>query len=221
MFSALEQQLLALAHIVPLELFVLIASFIEEVIAPIPSPSIMVMAGSAALIQNYTHEGLATLVVLASVGKTLGGLTMYWIASRLKDFALSTPHRYIPVTKADIDTFAQKFTGSFRDYLLYILFRSVPIIPSVILSFGSGVIRLPLRLFIIGTFIGTLVRDTFYILVGYQGTEYIRTLLSTTERTESVVQILIGIGVLIGIGYLFIQKRRSSLTTSRHSPTDI
>jgi membrane protein DedA with SNARE-associated domain len=191
MMASIEHSVLSLAQTLPLELFVIIVSFLEEVIAPIPSPSVMVIAGSFGLVQGYSYVGLALLVFLASIGKTLGGLTMYWIASKLKDVGLTFFGKFIDVTQDDIDRFGSKFTGSPRDYFIYIFFRSVPIIPSILLSFGSGIIRLPLRLFIVGTFVGTLVRDTFYIVVGYAGTDVLMRYLASTAQAESLMQLLI------------------------------
>ena len=208
MFQAIEHFVFSLAHTLPLEIFVIVASFLEEVIAPIPSPSVMVIAGSFSNMQGYSYAGLASLVLLASIGKTLGGLVMYWIASKLKDTGLSFFGKFIDLTHDDIDRFGSKFTGSARDYAVYIFFRSVPIIPSILLSFGSGVIRLPLRLFIIGTFVGTIVRDTFYLIVGYAGTSILHRYLANTAQAESVVELLI-IGFLgVCILYLLMRRRR-------------
>jgi membrane protein DedA with SNARE-associated domain len=204
---ALEAAVLNLANSVPLELFVTLGSFLEEVIAPIPSPSIMLIAGSFGVAQGYSYAGLAMLVMLASIGKTLGGLTMYFIAGKVKDIALKTFGRSLDVTEDDIHRFSGKFTGSWRDYFVYIFFRSVPIIPSILLSFGSGVIHLPLRLFIIGTFVGTIFRDTFYIIVGYAGTEMLYRYLESTSHTESLIQYIVGGFLVVGIIGLFVRKK--------------
>lgn len=208
----LEDLVISLAYTLPLELFVMLGSFLEEVVAPIPSPSIMVIAGSFGVVQGYTVGGLALLVLLASIGKTLGGLTMYMIAAKIKDAALPYAEKHLGVTAEDIDRFGARFTGSAYDYAVYIFFRSVPIIPSILLSFGSGVIRLPLKLFIIGTFFGTIIRDTFYIIVGVKGTEILHYYLERSSITESVVEFLV-LGVCgAGIVYLLIRKHRKKRT---------
>jgi membrane protein DedA with SNARE-associated domain len=203
---SLEMFIASLAHSLPLELFVVLGSFLEEVIAPIPSPSIMVIAGSFGVVQGYTFSGLASLVLFASIGKTIGGLTMYWIAWKLKDVTLRVFGKFIDLKQEDIDRFGGRFTGTPRDYLVYIFFRSVPVIPSILLSFGSGVLRLPLRLFVVGTFVGTIVRDSFYITVGYKGTGILKTYLESTAQAESVMQYVI-IGCL-GLFILYLMVRR-------------
>ncbi len=206
--QALESFIHSLAQTLPLEGFVMLGSFLEEVIAPIPSPSIMVIAGSFGAVQGYTIGGLALLVLFASIGKTLGGLTMYFIAAKVKDVALPAFGKLVGVSTNDIDRFGARFSGSAYDYVIYIFLRSVPIIPSILLSFGSGVLRLPLKLFIIGTFVGTVVRDTFYIVVGYKGTEVLGRYLASTSQTESLVELLfVGLFGVVLI-YLLIRQRR-------------
>jgi membrane protein DedA with SNARE-associated domain len=203
----LESLILSLAHSLPLELFVTLGSFLEEVIAPIPSPSIMVIAGSFGAVQGYGYGGLALLVLLASIGKTIGGFTMYMIARKVKDAALNTFGGYVDVTEEDIVRFGNRFTGTPRDYAIYIFLRSVPIIPSILLSFGSGVVHLPIRLFLIGTFFGTIVRDTFYIIVGYAGTEILHKYLQSASGAESLMQYLVIGGIAIGMFYFVIRRR--------------
>jgi membrane protein DedA with SNARE-associated domain len=203
---AIELYLVALAGTLPLELFVSLGSFAEEVIAPIPSPSIMVIAGSFGAIQGYSYHALALLVLLASIGKTLGGLTMYAIACYARGPAFRLFGRFIDLTESDIDAFGKRFTGSLHDYVLYIFFRSVPIIPSILLSFGSGAIRLPLKLFIIGTFVGTVFRDTFYLIVGYSGTGLLREILTHTTVIEDYGQYVF-FGILGATLIYFVYRR--------------
>jgi membrane protein DedA with SNARE-associated domain len=202
----LEAFVTSLAHSLPLEIFVLLGSFLEEVVAPIPSPSIMVIAGSFGAVQGYTYAGIAGLVLFASIGKTLGGIVMYYLAAKIKDVAIPFAGKYLGVTEEDIQKFGARFQGRIRDYAVYIFFRAVPIIPSILLSFGSGVIRLPMRLFIIGTFIGTIIRDSFYVIVGYEGTSVFRHILSNTSETESLVE-FIAFG-FIGVALLYLLLRR-------------
>lgn len=204
---SIEIFLTHLATTLPLELFVTLGSFLEEVVAPIPSPSIMVIAGSFGAVQGYTHHELAFLVLLASIGKTIGGVTMYAIACYARGPAFRLFGRFIDITESDIDAFGKRFTGSFHDYALYIFFRSVPIIPSILLSFGSGAVRLPLRLFIIGTFVGTLFRDTFYLVVGYSGTGYLKEILANTTLIEEYGKYAL-YGTLGGMLLYFVYRRQ-------------
>ncbi len=208
---AIESFVLNLAHSLPLEIFVTLGSFLEEVIAPIPSPSIMVIAGSFASVQHYSHYELALLVVFASIGKTLGGVTMYYIAHHARDIAFRFFGRFIDITEEDTRRFGERFTGTPHDYGVYIFLRAVPIIPSILLSFGSGVVKLPLRLFIIGTFVGTLIRDTFYLLVGYSGAAFLARSLAHSNTLESLTEYIVFSAIGISILYLVYRRHKKRM----------
>ncbi len=200
MFNALEVFVFNLINTLPLEVFVVVGSFIEEVIPPIPSPGVMILAGSFAVIQDYSFGGLAFLVLLASVGKTFGALVLYSGTKYAQDYLVGTFGHVFNVTQGDIERFGKRFTGGFSDYASLAILRSIPIIPSVILSFGSGVIKLPVRVFLVGTFIGTIIRDTFYLFVGVSGTA---TLVAFVHNTATI-ETYLTLGALIFCAGLFV-----------------
>ncbi len=210
MFERLESLVLNLAHSLPLELFVLIASFIEEVVPPIPSPSIVVLAGSFAAVQMYSLQGLALLVFLASIGKTLGAFVVYTLTKHAQRQLIDTFGHYINITEKDVTRFGDRFTGGLKDYVSLAVLRSTPIIPSILLSFGSGVIKLPKRVFLVGTFIGTIVRDSFYLFVGYSGAAALKSFTEQTTHIESVVTFgALFVGGMLFIYFLFRRFKRS------------
>jgi membrane protein DedA with SNARE-associated domain len=187
MFTHITDLTLALAHTLPLELFVVVGSFIEEIIPPIPSPGIMVLAGSFAVLQHYTLHALVVLVLLASLGKTIGAFVLYTATKYAQEYLIKTFGHTLNITQGEIDRFGRRFTGGVRDYFSFVILRSIPIIPSVLLSFGSGVIKLPIRVFLVGTFIGTIVRDTFYLFVGMSGITMFQTLVKHTTSIEAYI----------------------------------
>lgn len=189
MFATLEAFVLNLIHTLPLELFVVIGSFIEEVIPPIPSPGVMIIAGSFAVVQQYSLSGLIVLVLLASIGKTVGAFVLYSITKYAQQYLVQTFGHILNITQGDIEQFAKRFSGGLRDYVSLAVLRSVPIIPSVILSFGSGVIKLPVRVFLVGTFIGTIVRDSFYLFVGVSGASAFQAFVQKTTTIENYLTI--------------------------------
>ena len=165
MFATLEASLAALAYVVPLPLFVLIASCVEEIIAPIPSPFVMLLGGSLAQVQGYTLFGLFFLALMGALGKTIGALFVYSIVRKAGETALLRFGRFFGITREDITRLSSKLGHGARDYVIMILLRAFPFIPSVIVSVGSGFLRVPIPLFIISTFIGTIIRDSLYLYV--------------------------------------------------------
>ena len=208
MFTYLEEILLSFAHTLPLEMFVLVASVVEEVVAPIPSPTVMVTAGSFALIQDYTYSALVLLALIGAVGKTIGALVVYSITDKAEDVIMGKFGRFFNITHEDVEKFGKRLHGGVRDYFILTLLRALPFIPSVLISVGSGLIKVPLPVFITATFLGTILRDGFYLYAGYVGAEILTTLVSTSTHIESYVEYVVGGVILLGILYFFFKKTR-------------
>jgi membrane protein DedA with SNARE-associated domain len=211
MLSILEEKVLALATEIPLTAFAFVASFIEEVVAPIPSPMVMLVTGSFARVQNLHFGEIAFVILIATCGKTLGALCVYGIAAKAEGVVLGRFSRFFGLTQADVTNFGKKLQGTMRDYVLLTVLRALPIVPSVLLSAGGGLLKLHLRLFITTTFLGTILRDSLYLYVGYVGTQALERLLHTSSRIEDYV-LYATVGVF-GVLLLIHMRRKSSVFT--------
>ena len=209
MFDSLEVILTSLAHTVPLPLFVGIASAIEEIIAPIPSPFVMLVAGSLAEMQGYIFSGLVLLALCGALGKTVGASAVYLIVRKAEEATLPRLEQYFGVTESHIAAFAAKLGHGMRDYFILTLLRAFPFMPSVVVSVGSGLVHVPLRLFIISTFLGTIVRDSVYLYVGYMGTEILGTYIDTAESASKVIEI-VAFGALLIFLIMRYRKQRGT-----------
>ena len=212
MFTYLETVLISLSESISLQWFVFIASIIEEIIAPIPSPTVMLVAGSLASLQSYGMHGLFVLVCIGAAGKTVGAGMVYGIVCIAEDVVLHRFGKFFGVTREEIAHFGTKIGSGFRGYMSLTLFRAVPIVPSVLVSVGSGVLRIPLRMFLVSAFLGTIIRDGFYLYVGYVGTDSLHALVNTSSSVESIVEYGVVLVVLVGVGYV-VYKRRNRRTT--------
>lgn len=218
MFSALEQLLISYVSVFPLEVFAFVASFIEEVIAPIPSPTVMVITGTFAAIQGRLLLGLVPLILFATVGKTIGAVIVYYIADKGEDIILKKFGRFLGISHEEVESFGKKLTGGMRDYAVLTFLRALPIMPSAIVSVGSGLLKVPLRMFVISTFIGTIFRDSFYLYAGYVGAKALTSLIETSSTIESNVESAAIVLILVAVGYLFYRKRKK-LVAAVHRDT--
>lgn len=208
MFSSLEQILVSYAHTMPLEQFALFASFVEEVIAPIPSPLVMITTGSLASLQGYPLYGLVALAFVAMVGKTAGGLVVYFVADKAEDIIFkSRAARLFAITHEQIEALGARLGNGARDYVILILLRALPIVPSTIISVGSGVLKLPIRLYLTATIIGTLIRDGIYLYFGFVGVRTFHTFLKQTETIESYLQLVAIVAIAGTLGVLWHRRR--------------
>lgn len=208
MFTYLENLLLELVHSMPLELFVLVASFVEEVVAPIPSPAVMLVAGVATKSQDNMLFVLIPLAIIGAFGKTLGALVVYSIADKAEDLVMNRFAKFFNVTHADVEKLGSKLGKGMRDYFLMTFLRAIPFVPSVVLTVGSGLLKVPLPLFAVSTFLGTIVRDGFYLYAGYVGTTMFLAFISKTDRIETYIQIAVAV-VFIYVCTRIIKRRNT------------
>lgn len=213
MFATLEVSLSALAYVVPLPLFALIASCVEEIIAPIPSPFVMLLSGSLASVQGYTLLGLLLLALMGALGKTIGALFVYGIIRKAGETAIPRFGRFFGITPEDIIRLNSKLGHGARDYMIMILLRAFPFIPSVIVSVGGGFLRVPLPLFIISTFLGTIIRDGIYLYAGFVGTEMLNNIITHSTSIETGVEIGALIGIVVLVITLSIRRRKQNIST--------
>ena len=194
MFTYLETVLLSFMEVLPLEAFVFIASIIEEIVAPIPSPTIMMLSGSLAQFQGRTLYLLIPLALIGACGKTLGALVVYFLSDRFEDVLMRRFGHFLNVSHDDVEAFGAKLGKGYRDYALLTLFRALPFVPSVLVSVGCGVLKVPLPIFITSTFLGTIFRDGFYLYAGFVGTKVLEEFIATSTHVEEYIVIY---GVLI------------------------
>jgi|GEM_PF-436362 len=212
MFHQLEAIIISYAGVIPLPLFAAFSSFAEEIVAPIPSGPVMLVMGSLAQLQGYGLLGIALLTVCAATGKLIGSLVVYTIADKAEDILSGRFAKFIGVTHAQIESFGNRLGNGWKDYVLLTVLRMLPFVPSAVISIGAGVLKVPLRLFIVATFIGSIIRDAAFLYVGYIGLSGAEQILSKLDTVESILQMVIILGVGTGLcvyAYLFNKRRKA------------
>ncbi len=212
MFQYLEELLLSLATVIPLPVFAAVSSAVEEVIAPIPSGPVMLVMGSLAQIQGYSLWMLFGLSIAATIGKLVGALVVYIIADKTEDLLSGRFAKFFGVTHAQIESFGARLGNGWRDYVLLTLLRTLPFVPSVVVSFGAGALKIPLRLFIITTIVGSVLRDMFFLYLGYAGIGAADEILAYFSTVESFLQGAIVLSVVGALGFLFYTQYKKTHT---------
>ena len=209
-FSGLEQTLVAYADKVPLELFTLVGTFVEEVIAPIPSPLMMTTVGSLAALQGKALSYLLVLSVIGAVGKLFGAWILYYFADKAEDIVLGRFGKFLGVSHSDVEKVGKHLNGGYRDDLILIVLRSLPIIPSSVVSVGCGILKVNLKTYLYTTFIGTIIRDFVFLYFGYVGVSAFEGYIKGFESAESLIQIGVAALLLVFMGYMYYKRGRHS-----------
>ncbi len=197
----IESWLLNLADKIPVEWFTFLGAAIEEVIAPIPSPIVMTLAGSVASAQHKGYIYLAVLALIGAVGKTLASVIVYVVSDKAEDIVVGKFGKYLGVSNKEIEKIGKYFSHGGRDFWMMFLARALPIMPTAPVSIVSGVVKVPMKMYAWGTFFGTFVRSAFYLALGYLGTASFEGLLAGLDSMETLVQLILAV---VGIALLAI-----------------
>lgn len=208
-FKALEHLIREYALEVPLEWFVLLGSFAEEVISPIPSALIMGTAGSLALMQGAGPELLVFLVLFGNIGKSAGSWIYYFLGDRLEDILVGRVGRFFGVKHEDIEAVGKRFTGHhWKDGGMLFIIRALPFMPTTPVSIGAGIIKMDIRVFLGATYFGNVTKDLAYIFAGYFGAAKLHTLWREIIPIKVGVDILVTIGIVAFLVFLYIHRGR-------------
>lgn len=205
--APLIQYLEKLAQRVPLEIFTVVGTFLEEVIAPLPSPFVLATAGTITKAQNNPLSYILLIAVLAAVSKTIGGIFLYTITDKMEDLFVSKFGRFVGVSQGDIEKIGKYFNGTRKDWIVLFLLRALPVAPSSPISITAGLVRIKMKTFITSTFLGTIIRNTFYLYIGYTGLAASESLSSGLNTSETIAEILVVLSLLAGIVWGYKKRK--------------
>jgi len=208
MITEFTQFLTSFAHTVPLPIFVLVASFIEEVIAPIPSPFVMTAAGSLVASQGKTLFYLGVMAVVGSFGKTVGSWIIYMIADKFEDVVITKFGKYLGVSHQDTEGIGAMLNKGMRDDVAIFLLRAIPIIPTAPVSVLGGLLKFNLKTYLTASFFGLIVRNIFYLSLGYIGISALDSINENLGSWETLGYVIIFL-LLACLTVWFYMKRRS------------
>lgn len=192
------------------------ASVVEEVIAPIPSALVMTGAGFSLL--GDMVMGLPAFVALflrvalpAALGVTLGSFLVYGLAYWLGKPFIEKWGGYFGVSWGAIEKAQIKFENGYADEIMVFGLRVVPIIPSVAINAFCGLMRVPVRSYVLYTFLGTVVRAMVLGFVGWQAQALYVVWAEKIDHAEKYIEIGIVIAVIAYavVGFTRYWKKRS------------
>lgn len=191
---------------VPLELFVFVGEFLEELISPIPAFVVLIPAGAAAAVQNVDPWYLAVLALLGAAGRLLGAIILYLLADKFEDRILGNNRRFFGMTHVQIEALGARLGKSKRNWLVLFLMNAIPIVPAALISLTCGFLKVHLRTFMTATFWGTSVNSLIYLGIGYAGLRATST-LQGLETASEIVLVLCLIAIAVWIGYRIRRSR--------------
>lgn len=208
MLEQATAMLTGLSASMSVEAFTFVGSFIEEVVAPIPSPIVMTLAGTLAASNGHAFSYLFVLSLIGAAGKTLGAILVYGVSYLAGNVFVEKFGHLFGVKHADIERLGTKLGTGWHSVLMVTFLRALPIMSSAVVSIGCGILRIGFFTYLSATIVGTIVRDFFYLYVGYSGVAAYRALVDGFDSTEGLLEVVIGVLVLIFLAWLYWRRHR-------------
>lgn len=186
---------------IPLELVVFFGSIIEEIFPILPSPLLLIITKIVTYNQKLSVLYILSLISIATFGKTIGSLFLYFLADKTEDLIIGRFGKWFKVSHKSVENIGKRFTGSWKDIIVLIFLRAVPIIPTAPLSLVCGIIKLNIRTFIVSAFIGSFIR--IFILL-YLGVAAYRSLITNVDNAIEISLVFI---IVCFIGWFYYKRK--------------
>lgn len=199
-----------LANQVPVAWFVFLGAMIEEIIAPIPSPLVMMLGGSIAASQERTILFVAFLALVGAFSKTIGSAIIYIVSDKLEDVVIDKFGKFLGVSHTDTEGLGKFLSKGKGDDWAIFLMRAFPIMPTAPVSIIAGLIKTDFKSYLRNTFLGLLVRNSIYLYLGYTSLDAIESLGEGFDSMEKIGYLILIIFALGFLYWIYKKKRQGS-----------
>ena len=189
---------------------VVIGVLIESVLAPIPSPLIIMAAGFLLLPAGVSFIDILIplifmIVIPGALASTLGSFIGYAIGYYGGKPLIKKFNWLLDISWDELEDGVNKFGKGNRDEITIFTARALPVIPLSVFSGVAGVLRLNIKTFTLYTFLGTLVRVFILGVLGWVVGSAYAEIASGIEFMEQVGLFAL-LSTLAIILYLFYKK---------------
>jgi membrane protein DedA with SNARE-associated domain len=209
LLSIIEGWLISMSETVSVELFVLIGGFLEELIAPIPSPLVLGTAGTLIEVAGNGWVYMVWIAVIASVAKLIASLILYVLVDKFEDVFMDKFGKFLGVSHADVEGLGEKLGESpWVNFGVLFGLRALPVMSSAVVSVMAGFVKVDLKIYALATFLGNILRNLFFIGLGFYGLESASGFMNGIDSLESIMKLL-AVATLVG-GFLYFRLRKKS-----------
>ena len=139
---------------------ILLLIMIENLFPPIPSEVILTLAGFLTIDSKMTILGV---IIMSSIGSLMGAIILYLLGRLLSIDKLTKILSKFRIKIEDINKAENWFIE--KGYITVLICRCIPLVRSLI-SIPAGTSKMPFKLFLFYTLIGSLIWNTTLILIG-------------------------------------------------------
>ena len=189
-------------------------SMLEEMIAPIPSPAVMMGAGAILLDKygSFSVEFILELLKIALVGG-LGALIGSYLIYSIGYFGgkplVEITRRFTGIKWSVVERIQNKLENSKSDELTILTLRSIPVMPAVVISITSGLLRINIFSYSLSFYFGGVIRNIIFLFIGWKIGDAYKNLAHSFDSVQNFVTVLIALVLIGGLGYLYWKREKS------------
>lgn len=144
------------------------SSFLNELVAIFPYA--VILAGQLFFLKDPFSVALMTklLVFVAlpvGIGSSLGVLPVYAVTYFGGKPAINKFQKYLRFSWRDVERVNERFKGQWYDEVLFLLLRTIPVVPSFPVSIAAGIMRMRFLPYFFLTTLGFIIRMMLTLLV--------------------------------------------------------
>jgi len=191
-------------------------TLVEQIIPPIPSAFVSMVAGffllpAEGLFWNVLWQAMLIIAIPVTIGAIIGSLFFYSLAYWGGKSLIDKNKKRLCINWNQIEGAKKKLDNNPSDEIALFVLCLIPIIPSTAVSVFCGIIRYPLSKFIPIALVAFFFRAIIVSLIGWQAGEFYYVHLEQIATIESYLLIAFVFLILIGTGFLFYKKNKQKL----------
>jgi membrane protein DedA with SNARE-associated domain len=167
----------------------------------------MTLAGSFAQADKLHPGYIFFLALIGTLGKTIGSYVLYVITGYFEDIITSKFGKFVGINQKMIDNISSKLGKGWKDFVVLVLLRAAPIIPTAPVSIVAGLIKVDLKTYLLSTAVGVFFRNVFYLYLGYTSIGALEKLNDNLSSIESAGYVIVLIGVALLIFYIWKKRK--------------
>ena len=149
-------------------------SLVNEIVAVIPYA--LVLSGQLLFLEDSLNIAMLTkllvfVAVPVGVGSAIGSLPVYVLAYFGGKPLIEKYHKYLHFSWRDVEKMGAHFKGEWYDEIIFLILRSVPILPSFPISIAVGILRMRFLPYMVLTTVGFIIRMMLTLLIVGVGVE--------------------------------------------------
>jgi membrane protein DedA with SNARE-associated domain len=184
-------------------LFLLIVA--ESTMVPIPSLLVMPFAGFMAAQGTFS---LPLILAINGAGALVGSSLSYWLGAAGGKPLLLKYGKYVFVRPKDLER-TEAFFAKRGKWTIFIA-RFLPVIRHII-SIPAGIARMPLRQFLLETFLGAMAWGGGLMVLGYELGAQWEAIALKAKKIDLVIAVSIVL-ILVALAIRFVLRRRRERT---------